>query len=825
MITLAGALISYGIMQKLGYDVFQWENASSSRRILSTFGNSIFYANFLLFLLPIVLTNFIKQLIKTIKSDKDEIISYFVSFIIIIDVFSFLAFIAYRISRLPRAFSVEWHRHAILILIGIYFAINYLFIVFLKRSYLVVYLLTMTIFGLFSIVFTLSRGAWLGLIPMLIYILYWVIFYLTKNNFIKINFKKAVTIGMLALIVLGILLLLILPEDVKRRVRNIKFSSTTVQVRFTIWKGALNMIKKRPVTGYGTGTFQLNFPKNRPDYYSTKTVSNNTINTHSEYLQTAANTGIIGLFLFLAIGVYFVIANIKYLKNVQNFKNFFFALALGSAIIAVLIHSLWSVSMRFTSTVIYFYIFLGLFNGMIKENSKENEKFRNKINFPIYIIIILGIIVSIYWINTSDKFYKRDYFIRQGMISDELKTRVMSDNSKLMKDIRNAKMNRQNDKNILTLYLKMYKFWFKGKGLGLRERELNVIKEFFKKLGRCDPAKKYDYLILYRDLEKFSMGKIKDPDKQHKFLNDLNLIFNTTFKDKKIEKEKEYFSVLVDWCFYAIEAEASGFNANVDKLLALYRQQKISYSDIKNTNLYYRKFFQNLQKLYSAKTVILYNLGIFVDPYTYDCHYKRASAFFDLEKYNEALSSYKELSQIAPNYTQIHYNMGVVYRKLYKSEKDEIKKRTLLTKSINELEKSKKLNPYFINTRLILGNDYQDAERLKEYHAENEFVYGRVLETLLKKTIYNPKAIVLNKNDIIRDFRIFVTAARGGKIDNGKYRSDITTLLNAIEQNIKNISETDYEGKIKQSTIKNGILILKQLQATLKQLKDKIPNE
>ncbi|MCD6579927.1 O-antigen ligase family protein [bacterium] len=861
MISLAGILITYGMMQKWNLDIFQWEGASSSRRILSTFGNSIFYANFLLFILPIIFVNLTKEILDELRSKKaTSNFSYLTNLFFMLLVLVTLGFFARKLAFAPGKLSVAWHKWGILILVGLYFIINHFMLKFLKRSYIIIYLLTMSIFGTFSLVFTLSRGAWLGFIPMVFYIAIWLAYYLVKEKFIKISFGKLLFFSLIGIILFMTIIVFTVPESVKSRMRNIKLSSTTVQVRFTIWKGALKMIRKKPITGFGTGTFQLNFPKYRPRNYSIKTVSNNTINTHSEYLQISANAGLIGLFIFLFIAFYVIFANIGYLKKVKGETNFFFALMLGSTVIAVLIHSLWSVSMRFTSTVVFFYIYLGLFSGMLKEaisnnraelkvaNSQDNmEKKLEKgthsqnsafkhFNIIFFIALIILMFFAKFWIISSDRFYKRDFFVRQGMLKDEIRGYLRSERGQILKysntlnQMKDKDQKRRTMEYILKYYDKFDKYWYSKRLQSLDSRALSVLKIFFNRLERLSTnnSMKGKYFLMYYRIKKMSAGKLKS-DEYISLLNDLDKIFQKNYSDKKLQFYKKYLNIMVDWMLYIVECENTKYPQGFNELLQQIRARGNAgvYFDQFNKT-YFTNFYSNLDKGFSAKTVLYYNFGLLTDYYTYDCHYKKASALFDLKKYNFAMDAYKELEKIAPNYTQLHYNKGVVYRKIYevKGKKDA----ELLRISINELENSKALNPYFINTRMILASDYQDNKELKKAEKEFQFSYKYSYDTVKKFLASNKKGLGYKYADLLKEVQIFVsTAMKLERFYNddtslaefkNKFHKEKTDLIIMFESKISEFKTSAYKTNYSEKRQKTVLSQLQNLKYSLIRIKN-----
>ncbi|WYD79725.1 MAG: O-antigen ligase family protein [Candidatus Electrothrix gigas] len=72
------------------------------------------------------------------------------------------------------------------------------------------------------------------------------------------------------------------------------------QGRFPIWQGTLKMIEDRPLIGWGPGCFPFAFPA-----YQTDTLSKWFVNhAHNDYLELAAETGIVGLTAALATGAF-----------------------------------------------------------------------------------------------------------------------------------------------------------------------------------------------------------------------------------------------------------------------------------------------------------------------------------------------------------------------------------------------------------------------------------------------------------------------------------------------------------------------------------------
>ena len=139
-----------------------------------------------------------------------------------------------------------------------------------------------------------------------------------------------------------------------------RISGNVSQVRLVIWRGALSMFLAKPIFGWGLGTFQINFPQFRASDYSRKGVSHNTLHAHSEYLEAAAELGVIGLGAFLTIIAFYFMRIYKALKRFEEEKPKLLIIGFGCGVLANLVHNLVSVNLRWTEPAVTFWFAFGL---------------------------------------------------------------------------------------------------------------------------------------------------------------------------------------------------------------------------------------------------------------------------------------------------------------------------------------------------------------------------------------------------------------------------------------------------------------------------------
>lgn len=131
-----------------------------------------------------------------------------------------------------------------------------------------------------ALISTLSRGAWLGFAAMLL---------------VLARHPRRVVVVLVLAASLFLLAVGYVP-GVQERVERV-FSLEQNQDRLDIWRTTLAMIKARPVFGVGPGLFSEAFP----DYGQTSYWGGAPAYAHNLFLQVAAETGVVGLLIFVAI--------------------------------------------------------------------------------------------------------------------------------------------------------------------------------------------------------------------------------------------------------------------------------------------------------------------------------------------------------------------------------------------------------------------------------------------------------------------------------------------------------------------------------------------
>ncbi|MFH0796528.1 MAG: O-antigen ligase family protein [Candidatus Omnitrophota bacterium] len=174
-------------------------------------------------------------------------------------------------------------------------------------------------------------------------------------------------------------------------------------VRFPLWQGSAAMLKEKPWSGFGPGTFLAGFQRFRPNsYYNFDVAAPLSDHSHSEYLELGSECGVPVLLTFVIfLGVIFWMS---FKRRRLDYSRWPFSMGLLGGVAAILFDGFFSTNLRTFSVVSLFWFLLGicvsepsLDVGRVKggEGKKINAKVRKAgISEAVWITVILGGIFS-----------------------------------------------------------------------------------------------------------------------------------------------------------------------------------------------------------------------------------------------------------------------------------------------------------------------------------------------------------------------------------------------------------------------------------------------
>jgi len=245
-----------------------------------------------------------------------------------------------------------------------------------------------------SLIFTFTRGSYLGFAVSLIF-MFLLFLKIQGKKFIYKNNKIVVLIVEFILIIITALFIMAHPinesgsnlSEFKERISISKVSEdSSFRRRIAIWKFTELMIKDRPLLGSGLGTFKYNTLRYQAKFFDQG--QNRTIypygfaeKAHNEYLQLWTELGIIGLSIFIWLMVIYFNYGIKMLHKTRDDYKRGILIGLMGAIVAILVDSLFGFPFHLPASIILFWIVLGLSMVINKDNNQIKERFKKKRKF------------------------------------------------------------------------------------------------------------------------------------------------------------------------------------------------------------------------------------------------------------------------------------------------------------------------------------------------------------------------------------------------------------------------------------------------------------
>ncbi len=284
-----------------------------------------------------------------------------------------------------------------------------------------------------------SRGIWISISFTLIFVIYIII----KFKLFKIFQKNQK--WLLVLIISFLIITIIYSTDnplnksvitvPQRALSTFDEQDPSINTRLLMWETTLEMIKNKPILGSGIGTFKMNyldyqagFLQKFPYYikYSGKAGE-----AHNEYLQMAAELGILGLGIFLSILFVFYSLTLNYLKKKNNNKNKIIIFGLITGITCFLIHSMFTFPFHVPVLGSTFFILLGLtivyinrfgLNEVDTKNIIRSKLNTNNSKVKITIIILIFILTILFIDTLVIKPYVAEIHYFKGMKDYENKS-------------------------------------------------------------------------------------------------------------------------------------------------------------------------------------------------------------------------------------------------------------------------------------------------------------------------------------------------------------------------------------------------------------------
>jgi len=160
----------------------------------------------------------------------------------------------------------------------------------------------------------------------------------------------------------------------------------TANIRLTLWKSTLSLIKSKPLFGSGPENFAYAFLPNRTKELNQTTEWSFLYNkAHNEYLNLAACTGIVGVLTYLYLLFWLGKIQVEKLLNEKDNRLKIIRAGIFSGWLTILITNFFGFSVVNTNLLLF------LLPAIAFSYGKENEQKQEKANFiPLIVLNLLG---------------------------------------------------------------------------------------------------------------------------------------------------------------------------------------------------------------------------------------------------------------------------------------------------------------------------------------------------------------------------------------------------------------------------------------------------
>lgn len=199
-----------------------------------------------------------------------------------------------------------------------------------------------------ALLLTYSRGAWLGIIVALI----WMI--LANRKELSL-IKKPLLAVLVVAMTFGVLFSYLKPGETSLSQRFASIVRAEAGARPGIWDSTLKMIESRPLFGYGPDGFKNSFIRFKQKSWNTNGRQPIPDKAHNEIFQQAATVGILGLTAFLWIVSYIFLKFRSY-----DGENKLLIASIGASLAAYLVQSLFNFFQISTSPIFWLLAGMGV---------------------------------------------------------------------------------------------------------------------------------------------------------------------------------------------------------------------------------------------------------------------------------------------------------------------------------------------------------------------------------------------------------------------------------------------------------------------------------
>lgn len=224
-----------------------------------------------------------------------------------------------------------------------------------------------TLVMLLCLLYTRTKGAWIGAGVALLYLL------VLQRSSVTARILQGRILVILCCMLLILSLGLYISGTIDwiiEEIKSLRAGHVTIRGRLFLWQVTIGMISDHLFTGVGWGNYRAYFQEyqgrflgTHPDYVSILDTQGSAESSHNEYLEITAETGLIGLLLFfMVLGVTFRL--VVRAKDMESDSKRGMTYAAAAGILAILVHSLFVFPLHLADAGTIFWMQVGLIHAM-----------------------------------------------------------------------------------------------------------------------------------------------------------------------------------------------------------------------------------------------------------------------------------------------------------------------------------------------------------------------------------------------------------------------------------------------------------------------------
>ncbi len=269
--------------------------------------------------------------------------------------------------------------------------------------------------SLITLVFTYTRGAWVGAIFGLAFWLYLV---LIKGTFLRNSLKRWIfflLVSLFLIIVLVAAVEKVFPIDISlgERVVSAFQLKGSVASRLSIWRSTIHEISVRPLLGWGPETQRLVSPKFREEFFVELEGANKIPDRpHNQLLNIAYSFGLFGVFCYIWLLISYFSYSLLRSKQIKQ-RDYLVFIGILAGSLGYIIQEQFAFSV--VGVTPFFWLLMGANLSFLLKNDKSRSyiiRMRSWLRILSIVVVVLSFLVGVFFIF---RFLIADFYYYKGI--------------------------------------------------------------------------------------------------------------------------------------------------------------------------------------------------------------------------------------------------------------------------------------------------------------------------------------------------------------------------------------------------------------------------